>query len=205
MRTSASKFVLLDRARMRTRSVLTLEWSFEKRSLRFYLCSIEWLFARNSCSIEKLLLFASFRSPFSTLLIVDVFKCTSCERSLEVLSENGLRNKAQRPGWGANRLWREGNFSYIYVFTESDSLFWQKEQLRKQSTIDGIDSDEDNCLIDDKNVDQVIDKIPQSSDRVNQLVDKVLAPLPPKLAITIILNSNYSKLSFAYAKDGEIT
>ncbi|RWS29055.1 Csa-CD synthase-like protein [Leptotrombidium deliense] len=51
--------------------------------------------------------------------------------------------------------------------------------LRKQSTVDGVDSDDDR-IIDESNVEELVKELPQSSDRVNQIIDQALSSLPIK-------------------------
>ncbi|RWS09681.1 Csa-CD synthase-like protein [Dinothrombium tinctorium] len=55
----------------------------------------------------------------------------------------------------------------------------QAPLLRKQSTFDGVDSDEDR-IIDETQVEELVRELPQATDRVNQAIDQALSALPNK-------------------------
>lgn len=79
-------------------------------------------------------------------------------------------------------------------------------QNRKQS-VDGLDSDADDKLIDESNIESLVRDLPQATDRTVQFLDNLLAVLPNKYAI--IFPAHFAALQttctfpYHFCADGE--
>lgn len=62
---------------------------------------------------------------------------------------------------------------------QNDFISAASFQNRKQS-VDGLDSDADDKLIDETNIESLVRDLPQATDRTVQFLDNLLAVLPNK-------------------------
>lgn len=67
---------------------------------------------------------------------------------------------------------------HIYHISINQFYHGPKQKLTRKPSLDAMDSDAEDTLIDESNIDQLVKELPQATDRTVQFLDNLLAVLP---------------------------